>query len=152
MRAGVAPAAAARRNPNWTERETGRVGHRVSCPEFVGRAEELEALGAALDRAAGGTSATVLVGGDAGIGKTRLVDELCTRARDAGSLVARGVCVPLEGGGLPYGPVVGVLRDILRQRGVSAEAAPLAPLAAVGGGHPGPRRPAGDGRGRRAAR
>ena len=52
--------------------------------------------------------ATVLVGGEAGIGKTRLVDEFCQRpGREA--LVAAGACVPVAGGGLPYGPVVGIL-------------------------------------------
>ncbi len=60
-------------------------------------------------------AATVLVGGDAGMGKSRLIEEFCVRARDRGALVAVGACTPAEGGGLPYGPVVGVLRDVARQ-------------------------------------
>jgi DNA-binding CsgD family transcriptional regulator/tetratricopeptide (TPR) repeat protein len=57
----------------------------------------------------------VLLGGDAGIGKSRLVDEFRSRARSTGVLVATGACVPTNGGGLPYGPFVGILRDLVRQ-------------------------------------
>jgi DNA-binding CsgD family transcriptional regulator len=57
----------------------------------------------------------VLLGGDAGIGKSRLVDEFRSRARSTGVLVATGSCAPTNGGGLPYGPFVGVLRDLARQ-------------------------------------
>ena len=48
----------------------GAMRHRVSCPWFVGRTEELAVLTGALDEVLGGGSATVLIGGDAGIGKT----------------------------------------------------------------------------------
>ena len=51
---------------------------------MVGRAEELARLMAHVDRAAGGRSSSVLLGGDAGVGKTRLIDELTARASDAG--------------------------------------------------------------------
>jgi DNA-binding CsgD family transcriptional regulator len=119
-------------------RETCSVGHRVSCPDFVGRAEELHLLTAAFESVAAGRAITVLVGGDAGIGKTRLVDEFCERARAEGALVATGVGVPIDGGGLPYGPVVGVLRDIVRQLGESAAAGILGLLASgLGLGVPG---------------
>jgi DNA-binding CsgD family transcriptional regulator/tetratricopeptide (TPR) repeat protein len=104
------------------------VGHRVSRAGFVGRAEELELLGDQLALAAGGRSATVLLGGEAGIGKTRLVEELCERARGDGWLAATGVCVPMDGGGLPYGPVVGVLRDVAQQLGEPASDDLLGPL------------------------
>jgi predicted ATPase len=70
-------------------RDTYPVGYRVSSPNFVGRAEELDLLDAAFERVTGGRTATVLIGGDAGIGKTRLVEEFCRRARDRGALVAR---------------------------------------------------------------
>jgi transcriptional regulator with PAS, ATPase and Fis domain len=48
---------------------------RVSSPRLVGRAEELARLAAALDRAAAGDPAAVLVAGEVGMGKTRLVAE-----------------------------------------------------------------------------
>ena len=81
--------------------------------------------------AAGGRATTVLIGGDAGIGKTRLVDEFCARARDREASTARGVCVPIDGGGLPYGPVVGLLRDLAHQLGSPAAAEILAPVASL---------------------
>ena len=51
---------------------------------FVGRARELGELEGALETAEAGVGATVLVAGDAGIGKTRLAVELVSRARAAG--------------------------------------------------------------------
>ena len=74
-------------------------------------------LDGALRSVTGGESdvVAVLLAGDAGIGKTRLIDEFRSRARSAGVLVATGACIPMSGGGLPYGPFVGVLRDLVRQ-------------------------------------
>src|SRR6478672_9980462 len=109
-------------------REDAAMRQRVSSPTFAGRVGERELLRATLGRVAAGSAATVLVAGDAGIGKSRLVDELCEQARGDGALIARGGCIPLDGGSLPYGPVVGFLRDLLRQPGDSAPAALLEPL------------------------
>ena len=66
---------------------------RMSCPWFVGRTEELRQLIVALQATIAGASATVLVGGDAGIGKSRLVAELSKRARAAGAVVVTGQCL-----------------------------------------------------------
>ncbi len=90
----------------------------------MGRAAELAALDAALLRAAGGSSAAVLVGGDAGIGKSRLVAEFERRARAVGAEVLVGECVELAEGELPYGPVVAALRPLIGQ----VESGPLASL------------------------
>jgi predicted ATPase len=49
------------------------MGQRVSCPVLVGRDAEVARLQAAIERAAAGQPATVLVAGEARIGKTRLV-------------------------------------------------------------------------------
>ena len=49
------------------------MGQRVSCPVLVGRDAEVARLRAAIERAVAGQPATVLVAGEAGIGKTRLV-------------------------------------------------------------------------------
>jgi predicted ATPase/DNA-binding NarL/FixJ family response regulator len=94
---------------------------RVSSPILVGRATELEALLAALDRAAGGRPTTVLVDGEAGIGKTRLVGEFSEHARASGAIVLRGVSVRLGNeDALPFAPVVEALRGVLRSRGQAA--------------------------------
>jgi DNA-binding CsgD family transcriptional regulator len=90
-----------------------RVATRVSSPLFIGRETELAALDRALDRAIGGTAGTVLVGGDAGIGKSRLIAEFAAHARGLGVLVLEGGCVSLgDGGGLPFAPIVEALRRL----------------------------------------
>ncbi|MCP2166372.1 helix-turn-helix transcriptional regulator [Goodfellowiella coeruleoviolacea] len=81
---------------------------------LVARAAELGGLRAALDRADQGTAAGVLVSGDAGIGKTRLVEELAAQASAAGALVLTGRCLDVGESGLPYLPfaeALGQLRD-----------------------------------------
>jgi DNA-binding CsgD family transcriptional regulator len=91
------------------------VAEQGSSGAFVGRVAELDRLESALAALPDRGAATVLLGGDAGMGKSRLVEEFCARARTRGTRVALGACAPAEGGGLPYGPVVGVLRDLARQ-------------------------------------
>ena len=59
---------------------------------FVGRRSERAELRAALDRALGGQGELVLVAGEAGIGKTRITEELCAEARSQESPVAWGRC------------------------------------------------------------
>jgi predicted ATPase len=97
-----------------------------SCPTLVGRAAEMARLAAARDRAAAGTPAVVLVGGEAGVGKTRLVGELAAGSRAAGAAVLAGGCVELGGEGLPFAPVVAVLRMLARDLG-GAELATIVP-------------------------
>src|SRR5829696_1889972 len=92
------------RNPNMTEAtgdEHSPVGGRpfpsdlfqriipdmaggVASPRFVGRSAELGRLGAAFAQASSGAPATVCVGGEAGVGKTRLVSEFAARVRQRG--------------------------------------------------------------------
>jgi DNA-binding CsgD family transcriptional regulator/tetratricopeptide (TPR) repeat protein len=66
----------------------------------------------------------VLVGGDAGIGKTRLVEEVAGRARAQGALVLTGGCVSLGNGeGLPFAPIVEAFRrlpSIIEQGGAGS--------------------------------
>ena len=77
---------------------------------LFGRGEELDGLLAVLEKARGGQAGGVLVGGDAGIGKTRLVAELAARARELGCTVLVGQCAEL-GDALPYLPLADALRD-----------------------------------------
>ena len=60
------------------------VNRRMTSPVFVGREAELEALDGALARAAGGEPAFAFIGGESGVGKTRLMAELQARARARG--------------------------------------------------------------------
>jgi DNA-binding CsgD family transcriptional regulator/tetratricopeptide (TPR) repeat protein len=81
---------------------------------FVGRGVELAALVAALESAAAGEPAVVLVGGEAGVGKTRLVEEAAERGRQGGARVLTGSCIELGGEGLALSPLVDALRTLMR--------------------------------------
>lgn len=109
-------------------RDTSDVAQRMGCPEFVGRNDSVAVLRDAYQLAHAGKPSMVLIGGDAGMGKTRLVSEFCAQAPAGASLVATGSCVPIEGGGLPYAAIIGILRDLSRQLGEDAAAGPLGTL------------------------
>jgi DNA-binding CsgD family transcriptional regulator/tetratricopeptide (TPR) repeat protein len=79
---------------------------------FVGRVRELGELQRVLAAARSGSGSTVLVAGEAGIGKTRLASELGRRARDAGFEVLLGRSIDLVGTELPYQPFVEALRPL----------------------------------------
>ncbi|WP_433438100.1 ATP-binding protein [Nonomuraea sp. CA-141351] len=76
---------------------------------LVGRSAELARLVRVLQSAAEGMAGVALVGGDAGIGKTRLVAELVSEARERGFHVLVGQCAEL-GDSLPYLPLADALR------------------------------------------
>ena len=102
---------------------------RMSCPWFVGRTEELRHLIVALEATIAGSSAAVLVGGDAGIGKSRLVGELGKRAASAGAVVLTGHCLDVADGAAPYAPIHEVLAQLGDQ--VGADARPAEALRAA---------------------
>src|SRR3954453_14728107 len=77
---------------------------------LVGRRAELGRLSAALDRARQGAGSILLLSGDAGVGKTRLLGELARNEADA--LVLQGAAA--QTGTAPYGVVVAALRAGLR--------------------------------------
>ncbi|MFF4949061.1 helix-turn-helix transcriptional regulator [Streptomyces chattanoogensis] len=86
---------------------------RSVSPVFVGRAAELAALRDALARtAASGGPQAILIGGEAGVGKTRLIEEFTESARDQGVLVALGGCIEIGSEGLPYAPFSAVLHTL----------------------------------------
>ncbi len=80
---------------------------------IVGRIAERKALLAAYAQVADGQSQVLLLTGAAGIGKTRLVQELCAQAASAagGAQVLVGESAPLAGAALAYGPFVAALRN-----------------------------------------
>jgi DNA-binding CsgD family transcriptional regulator len=81
---------------------------------MVGRADAVAALEGALVRAQEGEAAIVLVRGEAGVGKTRLLREAARRADESGAQVLRGECLPIGNGELPYAALVGALRPLAR--------------------------------------
>jgi len=86
---------------------------RISSPVFIGRSEELDRLHAVREAAVAGPVGTVLVGGEAGVGKTRLLNEFGARAAADGMRVLVGGCVDLGDGARPYDPFVAALRPWL---------------------------------------
>jgi hypothetical protein len=72
----------------------------LQAATFVGRQEEMVQLTAELDRAIAGEGDTWLIGGESGVGKSRLTDELRIQALVKGMLVLRGQAV--QEGGSPY--------------------------------------------------
>jgi alpha-D-ribose 1-methylphosphonate 5-triphosphate synthase subunit PhnL len=74
-------------------------------PVFVGRDAELALLERALDVAAGGAAGTVLVGGESGAGKSRLIREFAAKAGDR-ALVLVGGCVAVSAVALRHAPVL----------------------------------------------
>lgn len=96
-------------------------------PVFVGRGPEITVLASALRRAGEGRPQAVLIGGEAGVGKTRLLEEFLHQAgegADADSVVTTlGSCPEIGAEGLPYAPLATALRRLHRTLGAELEAA-----------------------------
>jgi ATP/maltotriose-dependent transcriptional regulator MalT len=95
---------------------------------MVGRTAELGDLREALERAPG----TVLIGGEAGLGKTRLIREFAAMPRDRDVRVLVGGCLELGSDGLPFTPFTTVLRGLVRDIGIEG-VAELLPRADTSG-------------------
>ena len=81
---------------------------------FVGRAPELARLDAAFRRVRAGGSATVLIGGEAGIGKSRLVERALAAPRSSGAAILVGACLEFGEASLPFAPIAEALRGLIR--------------------------------------
>jgi len=90
-------------------------------PHLVGRASQLATLQLLVEQAKGGEEHLVLVSGEAGIGKSRLVAEVKTSATTQGFLLLQGNCFPTDLT-YPYAPLL----DLLRSLFASHPATPLA--------------------------
>ncbi|MFB7507013.1 helix-turn-helix transcriptional regulator [Streptomyces broussonetiae] len=100
----------------------GPVETRSVSPVFVGRTDELDTLNEALARAAAGEPQALLLGGEAGVGKTRLVEEFAAAA-GRHAVVAVGGCVEIGADGLPFAPfstALRALRDALSEQFAAA--------------------------------
>jgi DNA-binding CsgD family transcriptional regulator/tetratricopeptide (TPR) repeat protein len=97
----------------------GQMSRRVASAHFVGRRAELATVDDLLSRALAGDPTTLLVAGDAGVGKTRLVDELSARARARGFVVLVGGCLELCEGGIPMAPIAEAVRRLRDQLDVA---------------------------------
>ncbi len=85
----------------------------------------MTALETALETVRQGVPAAMLIGGEAGMGKTRLIGEFTAAARVAGVRVLTGACLELGADGLPFSPFTAMLRDLVREAGPDEVAALL---------------------------
>ena len=108
-------------------RLAGVRGGRPGGAFFVGRADALTELKLAY----AGRPVAVLIGGEAGIGKSRLVREFLDGIGDDTARVLVGGCLELGEDAPAYAPFTAALRTLVRQLGV-AGVADLLPPAAVG--------------------
>ena len=95
----------------------------IVSPVFVGRAHEIGELTKALGRADGGVPQAFAIGGDAGIGKSRLLEEFFELARQRGAITAVGNCIKTSAESLPYAPLVMILRSLHQSIGAAMEQA-----------------------------
>ncbi|HEY3674754.1 MAG TPA: AAA family ATPase [Candidatus Tumulicola sp.] len=91
----------------------------VLCRPFVGRRAELAYLKERRLEAGASRGGLVFIAGDAGLGKTRLIDEFCRSLAYSRWRITRGPC--REYGGRPYGPILDALSSL------DASAAQLTP-------------------------
>jgi len=114
---------------------------RVDGGPFVGRAEQLAAVRAAWRRSRAGAAGVVVVAGEAGSGKTRLLSELAGEVRDSGATVLAGRCA--DDGIVPFAPFTEALRPYVAANSetlpewVTAELARLLPELGPGPAPPG---------------
>jgi DNA-binding NarL/FixJ family response regulator len=103
--------------------------HDSAAPRLVGRHAERTALNEVLARARAGRGGAAVIGGDAGVGKSRLCREIKTAAVAAHMRVIEGRCSPAEAT-IPFGPFIDALRFRLAKGEGAAAADVLQPILA----------------------
>jgi predicted ATPase len=98
------------------------------CPTIVGRASELAALSTIVGEVEGGHSRVVLLSGEAGIGKSRLVAVLETEARSRGFSVLQGSCFQRDLTS-PYAPLLDLVRSSVANQPLEVREAAFQPFA-----------------------
>ena len=100
------------------ERPVSRTLAGISRGRLVGREGEMSKARSLWNRTLTGQGQMILISGEAGIGKTRLVQELVTQVKVTGGRVLQGACY--AEGGLPYAPFVQVLRRLFESEAVES--------------------------------
>src|SRR5215472_19050559 len=108
----------------------------IVCPILIGRRAHLDTLIQFMEQAHRGHGQTVLISGEAGIGKSRLVAETISHARSSevqaesqAALILEGRCFEPDRA-LPYAPFLDVLRSFLAMQSPNEAAELLGPNAA----------------------
>jgi predicted ATPase/class 3 adenylate cyclase len=115
-------------------RETAARGASVPRTPLVGRETEMATLHELAQAALGGRGALVMLGGEPGVGKTRLAEELTAEAAGSGMLALTGRCYEMAGSP-PYLPFIELLEAMARivpherfREALSVDAAQVAKL------------------------
>ena len=95
---------------------------RMTSPVLVGRTELVSQLDDVLTAAADGQPRHAVIGGEAGVGKTRLLTEMRHRAEARGARVLLGGCVSMGSEGLPFAPYTEIIRTLVAHDGAAAVA------------------------------
>lgn len=103
-------------------------GRAIVSPAFIGRAVAFEAFTQAYERACAGAGQTVVVSGEAGMGKSRFVAEARAHVEAAGGRFLQGNCFEQDRS-LPFAPFADVIRTMLLPGSRSATLAMLEPFA-----------------------
>ncbi len=98
----------------------GAMVRRVSSPVLVGRSGVLAQLEASLASAGRGQPRHAVIGGEAGVGKTRLLAENRRLAEAQGARVLLGGCVAVGTEGLPFAPFTQIIRALVAEEGAAA--------------------------------
>jgi DNA-binding CsgD family transcriptional regulator/tetratricopeptide (TPR) repeat protein len=86
--------------------------HSAICPQLIGRGASLHAVAQRVKRLSQGYGGALLISGEAGIGKSRLVAEVKATIRRDALLVLQGNCFEPDRA-LPYGPLIDAIRGLL---------------------------------------
>src|SRR5438034_4137394 len=105
-------------------------GTPIICPVLIGRRAQLTTLRLLVDQARSGKGQVVLLSGEAGIGKSRLVAEAKTYAIAQGSLLLQGQCFPTDRS-CPYAPLLDLLRSHLTTCSVEEVVTEMGSLASA---------------------
>lgn len=104
------------------------VDRNIVCPVLIGRTAHVASLDEALKHAVAGEGATVLVAGEAGVGKSRLLRAATIAAREKGLLVLQGTSFETDRA-LPFAPLLDLVRSLAARTSPAAAAHALAPAA-----------------------
>src|SRR6266508_3337849 len=124
-RAGLGPTGTLDRRGRIVVSVREGIEPRLVSPELVGRDAELSTLARLIGTVANGSAATLIVSGEAGMGKTALLARAREIGRRSGLRVLRGDCVRFEMG-RAFGPFVDALRSV-RDHPAAAAALAAAP-------------------------
>lgn len=107
---------------------TGAFNQPVICPILIGRTDEIAVFHKLIDEVISGKGQICLLGGEAGIGKSRLVAELKTAVFAQGFQFLQGQCFPTDRS-CPYAPLLDVLRSVFLHTPAAQFAMSVAPFA-----------------------